>query len=838
MKTHQKEYQNLISRAQNGDLDAFGDVVTQFQNMSVGYAYSILGNFHLAEDAAQEAFISAFRDLKSIREPKAFPSWLRRLIFKQCDRLTRGKHIEVLPLETGLRITSDRKEPETAVLEQETQEHVLAAVKTLSENERVAVTLFYLNEYSQKEISRFLEIPISTINGRLQAARKHLSVILGPEIAGERITKMVRENLMKNIPSRDDKFANRVQLFNAVEAGQLEKARALLTATPELINLANSSGQTPLHRASYRGHEAIIQLLIDRGADVDAKDKNDQTPLHLLAIISVMTHIAKLMIDAGADVNARDKDGNTPLFLSLAHNFHKLRGSGNCSREFWELLDKNGAEMDGFTAALYSSERLESLLQSSPELVNGRRGSDNWTPLHYVADLGFYPDTAKVLLRYGADVNAQDSRGHTPLQLATHRLATEIEYFFGGSWSWTIEVLMDHGAGEDVFDNAALGRWERLNKLWKKDRKIFHSRNRGGNTPLHIAAWNGQRDAIQFFMATVGNLEPENNEGKTPIQMAVDDGHRSVAEMLLRRGAKCDIFTAAELGVIREVESKLQEDPSLASATDHEGKTLLQRVSARWRKEKFFWREWRYEPKEEALLRTMDLLLGSGAEVDIWTAASIGKRDNLAAIIKNAPALIDAFEEDLAPIHCAALMGHAEVIELLLDNGASTHTRGVWSFMPLHIASWADQREAAEALLKRGADIEARTGQGMTSLYIATYEGQFSVVELLVEYGADVNSQPGVGASPLLEAIWHNHTETAKYLISHGADVNFNDMWGQSPLLNAVKNADRYEIIKCLLEHGADANASDRDGKTPLTCATERGHEAIANILRQYDASE
>ena len=64
-----EELESLISRAQAGDLDAYGRIVQQFQDMAVGYAYSILGDFHLAEDAVQEAFIEAYPILPRVYGP-------------------------------------------------------------------------------------------------------------------------------------------------------------------------------------------------------------------------------------------------------------------------------------------------------------------------------------------------------------------------------------------------------------------------------------------------------------------------------------------------------------------------------------------------------------------------------------------------------------------------------------------------------------------------------------------------------------------------------------------------------------------------------------------------
>jgi len=71
----------LIISASSGDVAAFERLVLRFQGMAVGYAFAILGDFHLAEDAAQEAFVEAYARLPSLREPRAFANWLKRIVF-------------------------------------------------------------------------------------------------------------------------------------------------------------------------------------------------------------------------------------------------------------------------------------------------------------------------------------------------------------------------------------------------------------------------------------------------------------------------------------------------------------------------------------------------------------------------------------------------------------------------------------------------------------------------------------------------------------------------------------------------------------------------------------
>jgi DNA-directed RNA polymerase specialized sigma24 family protein len=75
----------LVAGARAGDVDAYAAIVARFQDMAVGYAFAVLRDASLAEDAAQEAFLEAFRRLSDLRDPAAFPGWFRRVVFKQCD---------------------------------------------------------------------------------------------------------------------------------------------------------------------------------------------------------------------------------------------------------------------------------------------------------------------------------------------------------------------------------------------------------------------------------------------------------------------------------------------------------------------------------------------------------------------------------------------------------------------------------------------------------------------------------------------------------------------------------------------------------------------------------
>lgn len=183
--------------------EAFGGLVRLFQNMAVARAYSVLGDFHLAEDAAQEAFVTAWRKLPQLRDPEAFPGWLGRIVQTECNRLTRGKRVRASTLD------ADAPEPvsseatlQSVVEAEELKRSVAEAVRRLPPAERVVTTLFYFDSRSHREIAEFLRVPQTTVAKRLHAARRRLKGLGMGKLRGE---------LEGKRPSRDESFADKVR---------------------------------------------------------------------------------------------------------------------------------------------------------------------------------------------------------------------------------------------------------------------------------------------------------------------------------------------------------------------------------------------------------------------------------------------------------------------------------------------------------------------------------------------------------------------------------------------------------------------------------------------------
>ncbi|CAK7219974.1 hypothetical protein SBRCBS47491_004032 [Sporothrix bragantina] len=195
-------------------------------------------------------------------------------------------------------------------------------------------------------------------------------------------------------------------------------------------------GWTPLSLAAGLGLEALAQLLLENGADVETKDNNGQTPLSLAAELGLEA-VARLLLEKGADVKTKDNSGRTPLSYAADRDNEAVA----------RLLLEKGADVDA-------------------------KDDGGWTPLSLAAD-GGHETVARLLLEKGADVEAKDDDGRTPLSLAAD-----------GGHEAVARLLVEKGADVDAKDD-------------------------DGRTPLSLAA-DGGHEAVARLLVEKG-AEPSLN---------------------------------------------------------------------------------------------------------------------------------------------------------------------------------------------------------------------------------------------------------------------------------------------------------------------------------------
>ena len=532
-----QELVTLITEAQKGDRYAYSQIVKQFQDLAVGYAYSILRSFPLAEEAAQEAFIEAYLNLNKLQKPVAFPGWLKKIVFKQCDRITRKQRPSFVSLAQTEELISFQSSPIKIAEQQELQNKIQQAIEQLPKAEREVITLFYLGDRTQKEISAFLEIPISKIKNRLFSARKRLK---------PQLNLMVEDYLHSRRPSQDDAFADRInQIMEATCNGDGATIKTLLEQDANLAKAKdNYVHTTALHCAAHRGYSDIVKSLLDAGADVNAKEGNysQSRPLHWAATGGHLK-VVKFLVERGAKLDVRDNWNNlTPLGWSIMIYYdHEDCPMGNDRQEIREYLIGKGAQIDIFSAiAVNDRDRVSCLIKSNPEVLKQRLGFalDELQPLHYAIQEG-KTEIAQLLIEQGANTQAQTRFGVTPLCMAIRVNNQQLIQLLNGNVPHLATLLVTEQWSE------AENRLRRQPNLIAENLLLLHYTIKQGL--LEATSWLLEHDAD--FEIRAKYLLDDYVANLTPLQAAVEANQFEISRLLIEYGADVNAKTTGELEI-------------------------------------------------------------------------------------------------------------------------------------------------------------------------------------------------------------------------------------------------------------------------------------------------
>jgi len=166
-----------IDKVLNGDKQAFRYFVRQYKDIAYNLAFSVVKNTHSAEDVVQEAFIKAFKGLKSFKKDAKFTSWFYRIVVNEAFMYIRKNNIDFVDIyeQTSVLTTDEIKENQEWI-------SVQSFMRCLNPKESLVLSLFYLEEKKITEISNITGWSISNVKVLLHRARKNLKELLNKDL--------------------------------------------------------------------------------------------------------------------------------------------------------------------------------------------------------------------------------------------------------------------------------------------------------------------------------------------------------------------------------------------------------------------------------------------------------------------------------------------------------------------------------------------------------------------------------------------------------------------------------------------------------------------------------
>jgi RNA polymerase sigma factor (sigma-70 family) len=187
------EDKEVVKSANQGDLEAYSALVSKYSNAVYATAFSVVGDFHISQDIAQEAFVRAWRSLGRLEDSDKFGSWLFTITRRLSIDWLRKWRLPLKPLSDAYNIPNIVS-VEEAVEIKETKENVWVALKSLDEKYRQVTVMYFISGFNSREISQFLGISLSAVESRIRRSK---------ELLKKELFEMVQETLVTQKVDKD-----------------------------------------------------------------------------------------------------------------------------------------------------------------------------------------------------------------------------------------------------------------------------------------------------------------------------------------------------------------------------------------------------------------------------------------------------------------------------------------------------------------------------------------------------------------------------------------------------------------------------------------------------------
>lgn len=521
------------------------------------------------------------------------------------------------------------------------------------------------------------------------------------------------------------------------------------------INMRFDDGQTPLHIAAILGHKSVARYLLENNAETFVQDSSGATPLHE-AVRYGNSEIIQALLNSGANINAKDNLGKTPIMLIMPQD--KINEIYSIFQRFH--ADLNEKDMYGDTV------------------------------LHNAAMMNVNADIASKLVKGGANVNARNKEGVTPLEIAVQKNNVNLANYL------TLNGANIHT--QDTKGNSPLSL--ALNSTPQMLEAVVHSSNSctqdsDGNTPLHIALLTDvPLSKIQYIISLTKDVNIRNKDGNSPLFITVLKNRQKVGEMLLAKNA--DIFSAntnnnSPLRLALKYGGSVQDwliTSNTINLRDGSGNSVLHYAA-----------EWQYAD-------AIENLLVKGADINAKNA-------------NGETCLFNAVKTD-----------NEKIVKLIVNGGADIFARDNLGSTTMHIAVRWNAPRSVDALIQCGANVNVQNRAGKSPLAEAVITSNYTMAKKLLGYGADPNCSDANGVTVLMDAIRGCNKDNVSLLLKFGANPNIQEINGQNAYHEAAYMGD-IEIIKMIRDAGGNPLSRDKKGKTPFSIVLNGDTELIKTVL-------
>eukprot|EP00903_Cladosiphon_okamuranus_P018105 g16662.t1 len=521
-----------------------------------------------------------------------------------------------------------------------------------------------------------------------------------------------------------DKFG---VLHTAVRRGYERLVNDLLRSGVDVNERHVVDGYAPLHFAAGFGFGGIVSALMLADADKNARDNDGDTPL-IVAVVTGRLAVVEILVAAGADLEMRNTaDGWTAVHYAVAYGREEI-----LSKLLSIGADKNARDNEGNTPLLMAATKdrgvaVETLVAAGADLHLGFF-SNGWTPLHSTAAWGNEKMVAK-LLSLGADKNARDDEGNTPLMTAVE-------------------------AGGGVAE--ARGQLAVVKTLLAAGADFSMHNTNEGCTALHFAAYFGHGDIVAILLSSGADKHALDSDGTTPLMWAAGSNRLDAVEKLVAAGADLDMQSGSDGSTALHQAATEGHDKVMAAL-------LLNGANAK--------------------------VLSNNGRTPLMMAAAAGHLGAVETLLKAGVELSTPYAADgQTPLHDAAYFGYEKIVAALLSMGADKDVLDNEGYTPLMSAAGEGHVAAVETLLAADADLTRRTLDGLhlSAFDLAALNGRTRVMEVFLRHGQDIGACSDETGRATLHAACYYRPEglhgVVDLLLKHGADETALDKNGDRPV--------------------------------------------------------